>query len=561
MFLLIYDFWVMFQYLPLLVFPEVCLAWLRSQDTYYNSGAFWGSSNSTYRIIHINCPVDVDVYDSSNNLVASFADDVPQDIDSGIIFYINENGEKMIYLPADDEYNIDIEATNNGDMTYSINELNLVSGNIERVVNYYEVPLTNGETFTGIVPAFTSNEIENNASGGSLAAYKLLNKSNAEIPASEDIKGTSVESVFYNVIVEANNDSGHVQGSGSFLKGAYAKVKAIPQMGSSLLGWFKNGQLVSTDLEYRFAVTENTILTAEFVAVELHDLKLVAGVGGKITSVEGKYSAGTEIAVVAEADTGFNFKEWTAIQGSFDSATNSYAWFTMPNSSVTLTAIFESLEPMIDPKPDPEPEVSPKPEPTPNSTPTPDLTPTPAQTTTTEPANEPTPETKPTREQDSNPDPEPINTNTALPVINPEKDIKIAINTANNPFAIGGIVLPDNCIVIYSDIISGKFADAKITVTAEQLKESGLDVSKVKLWHIDDNNKITELKNIITRNEDGSVTIIINHFSYYVLSETAPKNAVSNEKNPPTAVVIGFVPVMIIGGIALFSRKRKGKID
>lgn len=321
--------------------PEVCLAWLRSQDSYYKAGASFGASPGTYRLIRINCPVDVDVYDSNNKLVASIVDDVPQEVDSGIISIINENGEKIIYFPADEEFSIDIKATAEGKMTYSVNELSIISGDVKRAVNYYEVPMTSGETFTGIVPVFTSDELESNIPEGSSVAYQLLNKSNVQIPASEDIKGASVEANFYDVIVVADNNSGYVQGSGSFLKGTFAKVKAIPQSGSSFLGWYKNDELMSTETEYRFAVTENTTLIAKFVPVERHNLKLIAGTGGRVTSIEGTYTVGTQIAVVAEANNGYKFKEWTATQGAFDSATSSSAWFTMPESDTIVTANFE----------------------------------------------------------------------------------------------------------------------------------------------------------------------------------------------------------------------------
>jgi hypothetical protein len=148
---------------------------------------------------------------------------------------------------------------------------------------------------------------------------------------------------YFAVNVVADNDSGYALGSGSFLKGAFANVKAFPLSGSSFLGWYYNDSLVSTDMEYRFVVTENIALIAKFSPVEMYDLKLVAGVGGKITSTEGVYSVGTEIAVVAEADAGFRFKEWASTGGAFNEANNSYAWFTMPDTDVIVTASFETL--------------------------------------------------------------------------------------------------------------------------------------------------------------------------------------------------------------------------
>jgi hypothetical protein len=127
------------------------------------------------------------------------------------------------------------------------------------------------------------------------------------------------------------------------------------------------------------------------------------------------------------------------------------------------------------------------------------------------------------------------------------------ISTPVAPFEIEGIILPANSIVITFDT-HGEFGfDFAVVISAEQLAEAGLDAEKVKLWYISDKNEISEVKDAIVVNADGSITITVSHASYYVLAETAPVV----DENPPTGVAVSFAAVLIAGGIAAVTRKRR----
>ena len=329
--------------IPQAHYPEICLAWMMSRDTNYYGSTEAGKIPDTHRIIRINCPVDVSVYDGNELLVASIVNDIKQDVDSSVICFINNKGEKIVYLPADEDYQIKLQATDDGEVTYSVGEYSSVDNVVLRLVNYYSVPITNEDYLLGVVPAFSAEEIESGTPNGSSVEYKLLDSSGNEVTGKEELSEAEVSENYFKVSVVADNDSGYVDGSGTFVKGSFARVEAQPLSGSSFLGWYVDDNLVSNDSVYRFGVIEDVTLIAKFTHVEKHELKLVSGTGGKITSVEGFYSAGSEIAVVAEADDGYTFKEWTATQGVFDSITESYAWFTMPDVDAVLTANFELL--------------------------------------------------------------------------------------------------------------------------------------------------------------------------------------------------------------------------
>ena len=329
-------------------YPEVCLAWLMSFDENYNKEASTVTTPGSVRIIRINCPVDVNVYDDEGFLTASIIDGQRQEVEGGIIAFLNDKGEKILYLPADGSYRIEIEATGDGEMTYSINEIDLIENSVSRLVNYYGIPLTAGDTFTGFADVFADDEMEGGLPDGSSVRYQLLDSSSEEITISEEITGAEVANNYYNVTVVADNDSGYVNGTGTFIKGSFAKVTASPLSGSHLIGWYDGNRLVSTDLVYRFAVTEDMRLTARFAPVTRHALKLEAGRGGAITSVEGFYTVGTQIAVVAEPDAGYVFKGWTSSDnaGEFEDSTDNYTFFIMPDHEVKVTAHFEPVNPI-----------------------------------------------------------------------------------------------------------------------------------------------------------------------------------------------------------------------
>lgn len=165
--------------------PEVCFAWLRSQDSNYTAGTAFNPSFAVSRIICINCPADINVYDRNNRIIASIVNNAAQDIGSEIIAFVNGNEEKIVYLPPDEEYSVIVVPTDYGEMTFTINEFNLINGSVERVINYHDIPTADGDIFKAIIPEFTSNELICENLGGSSAEYKLLSGSSADIPISD----------------------------------------------------------------------------------------------------------------------------------------------------------------------------------------------------------------------------------------------------------------------------------------------------------------------------------------------------------------------------------------
>lgn len=120
-----------------------------------------------------HCPVDVFVYDDQGTLVGSIVDnEVVQDDDE--LFLCVDGDEKYVYLTNGD-YTFKLVGTGEGTMSYDITSY--VDGEVERVIEYKDVPLANDTTYYGYVPENLYNED---------FLYDLVGESGDGLPASSD---------------------------------------------------------------------------------------------------------------------------------------------------------------------------------------------------------------------------------------------------------------------------------------------------------------------------------------------------------------------------------------
>ena len=143
----------------------------------------------------------------------------------------------------------------------------------------------------------------------------------------------------YNINVEANNAAwGTVTGGGTYEQGETVTITATPNSGYVFLKWIKDGYEVYTGESYTFTVTENATFTAVFgePAVTYFDITTSANpaAGGTVTG-DGTYAQGTEVTLVATANTGWHFVRWQ------DDNTDNPRTITV-NATETYTAYFEA---------------------------------------------------------------------------------------------------------------------------------------------------------------------------------------------------------------------------
>ena len=86
----------------------------------YETGAKPKFSPSKNRIIRINCPVDVHIYEE-DTLVGQIINDEPVEVDDYMFFHgFNSDGEKFAYISAEVDCTVKIIATGDGTVSYTV---------------------------------------------------------------------------------------------------------------------------------------------------------------------------------------------------------------------------------------------------------------------------------------------------------------------------------------------------------------------------------------------------------------------------------------------------------
>lgn len=320
-------------------YAELCLSWidsLKGQYTYVSP---------KYRRVLINCPVNVSVYNSSNTLVGSITDDEIQEVENGIVAYIDYNGQKNLCLPNKEQYRIELEATDSGTVTYTATEYNMDSGKTEKVVSYYEVDVEKGDTLTG-----TAENLDSEA-----GKYPLTLNGGTPLTPTINQSGSAVREYTVNVTASGN---GTVTGGGHFVGGEFSKVTATAKSGEDFLGWYVGGQLISSDAEYRFLVDKQTDLVGKFTqnqspsippAAKYYEITTPTTQNGTVTATPQSSCEGGTVTITATPDAGYQLDMLTVKDSAgseitlTDQGSGKYT-FTMPASKVSISAAFKPLQ-------------------------------------------------------------------------------------------------------------------------------------------------------------------------------------------------------------------------
>lgn len=163
---------------------------------------------------------------------------------------LDENGQKIVCIPEDADYKVDLKATDNGTMTYTVMNQNLETNECSQVKSYVDISIKEGEVYKSTFETDTESSTETlkNVSGDEV-------QPSIEKGASEDIKKQ------VNVTAQSG---GSVTGGGSYTISEYAKVTAEPETNYTFAGWYENDNLISKEKEYRFCVQNNRNLSAHF---------------------------------------------------------------------------------------------------------------------------------------------------------------------------------------------------------------------------------------------------------------------------------------------------------
>ncbi len=219
-------------------YPLVNLAWLMvcREEEYTNGKA---------KSLIINCPVDVELYDSETGALAGkIIDDEAVYVEgSPVVPYVDYNGQKIFSLPVDRSYTVKITATDSGDVNYCLLESDEEEGYTSRV-DYLDISISKDDEISGTV----------NENG----TYSLK-KDGAECASvvQTDIAWNDVDLI--------SGEYGSVVGSGTYMKNSFVIATAIPNFGAEFDGWYDTtGTRVYDEQEYRFRVDADIQLTARF---------------------------------------------------------------------------------------------------------------------------------------------------------------------------------------------------------------------------------------------------------------------------------------------------------
>lgn len=104
---------------------------------------------SQTKVVAVKCPVDVFIYDEKGNEVVRIVNNNKEYVASGLSVFVGDN-EKYIALPANQNYQIKIVATDQGTMEYFVTEYD--NGAVrERTVETLNIPLCTQRVFIGEV--------------------------------------------------------------------------------------------------------------------------------------------------------------------------------------------------------------------------------------------------------------------------------------------------------------------------------------------------------------------------------------------------------------------------
>jgi hypothetical protein len=135
-------------------------------------------------------------------------------------------------------------------------------------------------------------------------------------------------------------NSGAVTGGGTYAHGSNVTVNAVPAVGYVFSRWRQSNIVVGTDPSYTYTITNDTSLTADFIATT-RTISATASPaeGGSVTGA-GDVGNGASVTLTATPSLGFIFSNWT-LDGTPAGNTNPITFAA--SADYTFAAIFTAV--------------------------------------------------------------------------------------------------------------------------------------------------------------------------------------------------------------------------
>ncbi len=181
---------------------------------------------------------------------------------------------------------------------------------------------------------------DSNLAGGSYQYYIRSNCVECGTSAPSNI--LVVEITLFTISATANPSSGGmVSGAGAYYENSECTLTAIPNPHYAFTNWTKNGVQVSTESTYTFNVTETASYTANFDALTAHTITCNSVEHGTISASATTAYMGETITLYPSPFIGLS--EWIVKGANNHPITVTNNQFTMPDSNVTVSAVFTQL--------------------------------------------------------------------------------------------------------------------------------------------------------------------------------------------------------------------------
>lgn len=230
--------------------PAVYLSWMALKEASAFGNTAYSNVNGT-TVVKVSCPVDVTVYDESGAVLAEIADH--ELISAEIPVIVSGETTELYFAATEEEYTIEIVPYDGGSMTYTVTELD-ASNEVRSRVNYYDVPVAVGQTFTGTFETGTDY------TDGKYDLQCTDDTGVTRISADEILTGD--DTVKAELTIAGN---GNAVGGGTYLKGESVVFKAYHAPSSAFAGWYVNGELFSNDDVLQMQIMEDVEVEALFV--------------------------------------------------------------------------------------------------------------------------------------------------------------------------------------------------------------------------------------------------------------------------------------------------------
>ena len=303
---------------------------IRSYEKYVKGTL--GTSNHGFFNMYINCPVDVEVYNSNNEKIGCASETELWYDDS--IEIVSQNDSKIITVLTKELPSVKILSREYGTMDCTIEELNDAHTPVGRL-SYYNISLTPGQEYNMSL----NNNLEQNKD------TMAIETNGQSILADEYISVQEPAGVLISCKVEADDGSegGSVRGVGTYIRGNAVILSATPDMNYLFAGWYQGDTLISLKRNYEFTACNDMVLTAKFTSIQRIHIEIKSEGGGTVSGSDNnnEYLEGETVTVTAIPDEGKEFVGWYC-DGTKISDDATYQF--VATNDIILTARFTDKE-------------------------------------------------------------------------------------------------------------------------------------------------------------------------------------------------------------------------